>query len=270
MSGHLELPVLSLYSEGRLSDSASLSIEAHFLDCPTCRSLASQTTDPRRREEIWTGVTEALQQPRTTERVLALFGIPEHLSRLLVMTPSVRGSWFLSMLAVLAMSAVVAPNMFGGGPLLFLILAPLVPVIGIAVCFGPPLDPVREIGLASPTGGFRLTLIRASAVLVASIGVVFVPATFIQDLRVMVVWLLPGLILTVLTLLASTVMLPAWSAVTVSMLWVSTVSFIELASVTPLATFQSGVQVWMAGLAGVLVVILGFRRPAFDQVQVGD
>lgn len=36
------------------------------------------------------------------------------------------------------------------------------------------------------------------------------------------------------------------------------------------ALIQSGVQVWMAGLAGVLVVILGFRRPAFDQVQVGD
>ena len=48
---------------------------------------------------------------------------------------------------------------------MFLVVAPLGPLAGVAVAFAGGLDPTREIGLAAPYSGLRLLLIRTAAVL---------------------------------------------------------------------------------------------------------
>ena len=48
---------------------------------------------------------------------------------------------------------------------MFLVVAPLGPLAGVAVAFAGGLDPTQEIGLAAPYSGLRLLLIRTAAVL---------------------------------------------------------------------------------------------------------
>ncbi len=52
---------------------------------------------------------------------------------------------------------------------LFLMVAAMLPVAGVAVAFGPGIDPTHEIALAAPMRADRLLLMRAAAVLAASI-----------------------------------------------------------------------------------------------------
>ena len=52
---------------------------------------------------------------------------------------------------------------------LFLALAPVLPVAGVAVAFGPRTDPLHEVAVAAPYSSFRLLLLRSAAVLTTSL-----------------------------------------------------------------------------------------------------
>jgi ABC-2 type transport system ATP-binding protein len=60
---------------------------------------------------------------------------------------------------------VAAAHQSSRGLAFFLIVAPMLPLAGVAVAFGPGVDPTYEIGLASPMRSLRLLLVRAAAVL---------------------------------------------------------------------------------------------------------
>jgi hypothetical protein len=179
------------------------------------------------------------------------------------MTPSVQPSWLVAVAILLALAALAVPNL---GPIPFLVVAPLVPVVGVAIAFGHPIDPVHEIGVASPTGGFRLVLIRASAVLMASIAISVVPALFLREFRWMVVWLLPALACTLLVLVTSTFTHLSTAAVVVSLLWVAGVTATELAASTPVASFVGPAQLIFAGAVLGLLTLLLLRRTSFERI----
>ena len=48
--------------------------------------------------------------------------------------------------------------------MLFLLVAPLLPLAGVAAAYGPLVDPAYELALAAPLGSLRLLLLRAVAV----------------------------------------------------------------------------------------------------------
>ena len=52
---------------------------------------------------------------------------------------------------------------------MFLALAPLAPVAGVAITFGPGADPSFELTVASPISTVRLLLLRAAAVLATTL-----------------------------------------------------------------------------------------------------
>jgi hypothetical protein len=266
MSWHLDHELLTLYHEGHLSEVAAFSVEAHLVGCDRCRRLTSDAVDTDRREHIWEGVIDLVDRPtpHLAEKVLAWFGVPAHAARLLALTPSVRPAWVASVLTVLVLAVVLSPNL-AGGPLLFLVIAPLVPMSGIAVTFGHPIDPLYEVGLATPTGGFRLLLVRASAVLATSAALTAIPAWALTEFRWMVVWLLPALVTTVLTLIVSSVTSVAVAAGVVSAVWIGGVMVTAVSMATPYAVFSARAQVAFAGLALGLAGLLVTRRQAFER-----
>lgn len=267
MSWHVDHELLVHYQGGRLGDTASFSVEAHLVGCAPCRRLISDAIDPARRDQLWAGVIDRMDwpDPRRAERALARVGVPAHTARLLAMTPSIRMSWLLSMVTVLV-AAVVASHSFGEGPFLFLVVAPLVPVAGIAVSFGRSIDPLYEVGLATPTGGFRLMLIRATSVLVSSLAVSMVPAVLLTEARWMVVWMIPALAVTVLTLLVSTVISVSAAAGVVCTLWLVGVAMTELGASTRYAAFGASAQMTFGGLALGSAALLMIRRQSFERV----
>jgi len=265
MTWHVSQEMMASYRDNASSDAASHSLELHLIECEPCRRIAYEAVDPDRRDRIWAGITERVDTPRSRwiERALRPFGVPTHIARLIAMTPSVQPSWLVAVAIILALAALAAPNL---GPIPFLVVAPLVPVVGVAIAFGHPIDPVHEIGVASPTGGFRLVLIRASAVLMASIAISVVPALFLREFRWMVVWLLPALACTLLVLVISTFTHLSTAAVVVSLLWVAGVTATELAASTPVASFVGLAQLIFAGAVLGLLTLLLLRRTSFERI----
>ncbi|MET9661403.1 zf-HC2 domain-containing protein, partial [Streptomyces sp. NPDC006510] len=84
--------------------------------------------------------------------------------------PALRGPWLLALLLVAVGALVLA---YGAGvgdtarPLL-LVVAPMLPLAGVALSYGRHADPMHEITAATPSGGLRL-LTRTAAVLAVSI-----------------------------------------------------------------------------------------------------
>ena len=177
MQWHADPDAVSRYASDQLDEARMSSLEAHFLACGRCRALLSPLADAGALERVWSEIEEAIDAPRpgVVERALLRFGVPDHLSRLLAATPSLRLSWFAAVAVALAFAVLAA---HGGHPglVMFLAMAPLIPVAGVAAAFGPGIDPTYEIGVAAPLRSFTQLLIRSAAVLVVSLVLIGVAA----------------------------------------------------------------------------------------------
>src|SRR5439155_10052887 len=185
--------VVARYAGGELDEARAYSLEAHLLSCGDCRALLSPLADRTTVERTWMEIEEAVDSPRPgpVERLLRRLGVPEHLSRLLAATPSLRLSWFAAVTVALGF-AVLAARGDHAGLVVFLAMAPLIPVAGVAAAFGPGIDPTYEIGLASPYRSGRLLLLRSMAVLVASLVLIGLGALALPGLDwSAMAWLLP-------------------------------------------------------------------------------
>ncbi|WP_051722847.1 zf-HC2 domain-containing protein [Streptomyces albus] len=121
--------------------------------------------------------------------------------------PALGRSWLLSLVLVTAAAVLLArtSGTAAARPLL-LAVAPLLPVAGVAVSYGRHADPLYEAAAATPAAGLRLLLVRTGWVLA-----VCVPLLTAAGLLMPApdggpgahAWLLPGLALTLLTLLAA-------------------------------------------------------------------
>ncbi|MGE5830979.1 MAG: hypothetical protein ACM30G_21845 [Micromonosporaceae bacterium] len=170
---HLDPDAIRRYLQGVLTPGLTASAEAHLMVCATCRSSVGSYVDVRRMEKIWHEVVDRVDAPRRSapERVLVRLGVGEATARLVAATPTLRGPWLLAVGVVLAFAAGAA-QVDERFMRMFLVVAPLGPLAGVAVAFAGGLDPTREIGLATPYSGLRLLLIRTVAVLAATMPIV--------------------------------------------------------------------------------------------------
>lgn len=201
MSGtwHLDADLLDTYAEGRpMAPALTASVEAHLERCSTCRAGIAGTADTARLEGVWDRVLDVVDAPRVpwAERLLAAVGVAPSTARLVAVTPSLRLSWLTgTAVALLVVLALAHTGARGVG--LFLALAPVLPVAGVALAFGPRTDPLHEVTLAAPYSSFRLLLVRSAAVLATTL-VLAVPAAALLPTTpwVAAAWLLPALALT--------------------------------------------------------------------------
>jgi hypothetical protein len=267
MSWHVEPQLLLSYARGRSDLADSFSVEAHVLGCAACRDQLAHLVDRGRLERVWAGVEDAARPPgrRPLEAVLVQLGVPDHLARLLVSTRSLTLSWIGAVSVCLAF-AVTAAQLSSHGLFVFLGVAPLLPLAGVAVTYGPGVDPAHEISLASPMRGFRLLMIRAAAVLVVTIGLAAVGASALPELGwLAAAWLLPSLALTALALALATYVQSLVAFWTVAAAWIAAVALAASESGNRFAAFGEPAQAGfvVVSLAAAAVVVL--RREAFDR-----
>ncbi|MDP9342763.1 MAG: adenylate/guanylate cyclase domain-containing protein [Actinomycetota bacterium] len=193
------------------------------------------------------------------EAVLVRVGVPDHVARLLAATPSLRVSWFGATAVALGFSILAA---YGRkDPLMFLVVAPLLPLGGVAAAFGPGVDPTYEVGLACPARTSRLLLIRATAVLAATSVLAGIASLALPRLDwTAAAWVLPSLGLTIATLALTTVMRPLWAVGTVAFLWVTGVVASETLSSVPDAAFRGPGQVAFFAVVVVAAPLFAKRR----------
>ncbi len=221
-SWHLDDDLLDTYAEGRpLTPALTASVETHLERCSACQRRLVPTADLPRLDAVWAEVVEALDAPRPTllERLLLRAGVAEDTARLVAVTPSLQLSWVTGTAIALTLALVVAHS-GERGVALFLALAPVLPVAGVAVAFSARTDPLHEIAVAAPYSSFRLLLVRSAAVLLATL-VLAVPAAALLPSTPLVAaaWLLPALALVSGSLALATRVEPVVSSAALSTVW---------------------------------------------------
>lgn len=278
MSWHADPSTLERYGEGSLGPVTASSIEAHVISCETCRHVLSSAMIERsgaRLARVLDGVVDVVDGPERSllERAMVKVGVRDHVARLLAATPSLQVSWFAALALVLGTAVLAAGNSHGGGRLFFLLVAPVLPVTGVAAAFGPRVDPAHEVATAAPMHGLSLLLVRSVAVLgttvlLAGIATLALPHTDWQAAA----WLLPALGLSATTLALATWWRPVTAAVVTTLSWVSSTVFVERGAdvqdrlVDRLLVFHATGQLFFVVVVVVAGTVVARRR---DSLALG-
>lgn len=264
MTWHIDIETVRSYEAGGLTRPAAASLEAHITSCPQCGALFS--VDEAWLERSWTGIADRVEPTLSRlESALRLVGVPEVSARLVVKSPAMRLSFVLALLLVLGFAVIASnTNPVGTSYRFFLVVAPLVPVAGVAFAYGRLVDPAHELTRVSPTSSFRLLLIRSATVVsVAILGALiawpFVPAPSSVGVSA---WLLPALTLT-LTTLALASRFETWlAAAMVGGGWALVMTFAVTRDIEAFGAGAQLVHLLLAVTAGTLVVV---RRDAYNR-----
>lgn len=223
MTWHVDRPLLGAYVSGALDGVVSISIEQHILRCPTCRAqLAGIRPTAVGLDVVWDRVRDAIEVPPPTlvERLARRLRVPPSDARLMATTPSLTPSWFAGTAAVGALALLAATYGRGEAAALFLLLAPLVPLFGVAASFDPTLDPSHEVASVAPYPALRLLLLRATAVLATCLPIVAVAGALLPATTwVAVGWLLPALAFSLAVLALAPWIPMTHSAAAIATLW---------------------------------------------------
>ncbi|MFI5903403.1 zf-HC2 domain-containing protein [Streptomyces cyaneofuscatus] len=223
----------------------------------------------------------------TTSTGAGTTGVPPRLSRAARVVwaagPALRGAWLVA-LVVVALGAVALSYGAGLGasvrPLL-LVTAPVLPLAGVALSYGLHADPLYEIATSTPSGGLRLLLTRAAAVLAVS-----VPALTLAGAVLPVAaggpgaaaWLLPGLALTIAALALGSFVGGRRGAAAVGAAWLAFVvapatataggpaGAALMAGASPYFAGPAVQSGWAAG-AAACALLLAARRRSFDHLE---
>jgi hypothetical protein len=267
MSWHADPAALRGYAAGTLDDVRVLSVEAHLLGCDACRLQLARLADRGRLDAVWDRVEAAVEEPKRSgaERALRRLRVPEHVARLVSATPSLSGAW-LTAVALCLVFAVVAADVGHWGSIGFLVLAPLLPVAGVAVAYGPWLDPVYEIAVAAPMSNFTLLLLRASATLASTVVLAGAAALALPGPAwLAAAWLLPSLALTLAALALGSYMRQEMAALVVALAWVGAVIGGAAVADAQLAAFRVGGQTICLVVAVAAGAVLVGRRAVIDE-----
>jgi hypothetical protein len=263
MSGwHLEPELIRRYVGGSVAPELAASAEAHLMACAACRTVLVPHVDAGRTSAIWAEVVDRVDAPRPSliGRALMRLRVSEATARLVAATPTLRGPWLAAIAGVLTFAALAA-QADERWLRVFLVVAPLVPLGGVAVAFASGLDLTREIGLATPYPGLRLLLVRTTAVLAVT-----VPTALLAGLALpgpawlAAAWLLPAAGLTSAALALTGRLRPVVAVGAVALGWVSATIPITLTGQADVL-FGGGAQLgWLALAAGGVLWLVAGRN----------
>jgi hypothetical protein len=259
---------LRAYADGVAAPPWLWSTEAHLAACPRCRSRLAEMADPAGVRDGWARLDAELDAPRPgpVEAALVRIGVPAHTARLLACTPGLRRSWLAAVgftLAVTAIAAHVARSLTVPMPLLA--IAPVLPLIGVAISFGPRVDRSYELAVVAPLHTFRLLLLRCAAVLSATTLLSAVASLALPGYGPVVLgWLAPSLALTLLSLALTPRLGPVTATLAVGLGWAALLAATVRASTGESVLFRAPGQAALAATAAVAAVVLWKVSSGFD------
>ncbi len=275
---HADQELLAGYVAGTLSRSQAASVESHLTSCASCRASMVPLASPDRLARNLAAVFESVDQPREhrLEAALVRVGVPEHIARVLMVSPSERGPWVVGVLVALLV-AIAAEAFSGSGGALFVLLvaAPLLPLAGVAAAATFRHDPAREVLAAVPTRGFSVFLMRALAVVAPTIVVALGAALLLPEHGwEAVLWLLPSF-----GLMSATLALGSWLPIravawTLGAVWVLAAAIAAQGAtaadvVGSYAAFRPAGQVALLVVTFIAGVVVAVRRDSFDLIEIG-
>ncbi|WP_432027014.1 zf-HC2 domain-containing protein [Streptomyces sp. 1222.5] len=204
---HVSDDLAARYAEGVLPEPDAWSLEKHVEGCGGCaatvseavRGTAAGTVLAQVRDAVLASMPPAQAAPAVRRGSPRRPPVPHRFARLLwAAGPAVRGAWLPAVLVVAAGALALAYGTgYPGTRALLLAVAPVVPVAGVALSYGPHADPLHEVTAATPGGGLRLALTRTVAVLAVSLPLLTLTGLLLpaSGAPAAAAWLLPGLAL---------------------------------------------------------------------------
>jgi hypothetical protein len=259
---------LRAYADGAARPPWLWSTDSHLGTCPRCRQRLAQHVDPAAVHAGWARLDAELDAPRPgpVEALLVRLGVAAHTARLLACTPGLRRSWLAAVgftLAVTTGAAHLARSMTVPIPLLA--IAPLLPLIGVALSFGPRVDPSYELAVVAPLHTFRLLLLRCVAVLFATTALTGVASIAVPENGAVVLgWLAPSLALTLLSLALTPRFGPVTAPLAVGFGWLALLVATVQRTTGESVLFTAPGQAGLAAGAAAAGMALWKVRAAFD------
>lgn len=262
---HATTEELVAYRDGSGGSLLVASVEAHLLACPRCRGELAEHPEGRSdTERRWTDLTTRMDTPSSTR----WFPITRSgVMRPALATRPLVTAWLAAMglLATLPLLPLLVVGT--GGTTVLLAAAPLAPMVAVVLAYRQGTDPAGEMALATPMAGFRLVATRAVAVALTATPV-GVGAALLLGLPPYVAfgWLLPGLALAALVLVAGTLRVdPAATAGLLGAAWavaivLPTVSRRASADLVAQAVASPGPQALALAVATLALALAITRR----------
>ncbi|MEV6506743.1 zf-HC2 domain-containing protein [Streptomyces sp. NPDC051642] len=269
---HASTRIIDRYARGLGGDDLTAdevwAVEAHLETCRVCRDRLAAAVDVQAPGvaalvgRVWDGLGPRLAVPVSRRRYRSV-----RVSGWLTpaMVPWLGMVVSVTLLALL-LDLVGGGYGFGSGRVsLVLLLAPVLPVLGVAASWSQGLDPAYELTASVPRAGLQLVLRRTASVLAVAVPALLVGgwATGVPGVTA-AQWLLPCLAFTSTTLALGGVVGVTRAAVAVVVVWAAVVvAPTVVASRATFALQAGGLTVWGLVLAlGVGVVIV--RRGAYS------
>jgi hypothetical protein len=263
ISWHVREDDLRGYSDGSASASAAMSIEAHVAACEVCRERLTKHVPPAPLDEVWARIEADILSVRTppAHRVLRRLGFAASDVLLLGAAPALRAAWVLGTCAVMLFAVAAVTWSTERAVIVFLLAAPLAPIVGVAFAYGSEVDPTYELAIATPYSALRLLLVRTLAVTTFCLPLAAVTGLLLPEPHwVAVAWLLPAATGVVVILAASTWVSTTRAAGVVAVAWTALVS-INVTRISALALVEGRAMVSYA--IALTVALLIFRRRAY-------
>jgi hypothetical protein len=265
MSWHIDEATMASYASGGATATVAASTEAHLTGCAHCRARLVPAVDPGRLNGIWAEVEERVDVVSLpiVERILVRCGMRDDTARLLAATPSLTASW-LAAVGAAVVFAVAAADASPRGLAVFLTLAPMLPVAGVAAAYGREADPAYELAVASPYSLLRLLLVRSVAVVGTTLVLTAVGGLLLSGAGWRSAgWLLPALALSAVTLALSARVAPVWAGGGVLIGWLSIVLTAWQITGNRLAAFGDAGQVIAVTVTALALTVLVANRSDF-------
>jgi hypothetical protein len=262
---HADAQLLAEYADGRLDLARTASVEQHLLGCGRCRAGVAAVADRPLLDRVWVDTVDVLDRPPVSvgERILTAIGLAPPAARLASKASRAHRAW-LGSCALLAAFAFAAPHTEGWLILWFLVLAPLVPMTGVALAYGPDTDPMHEVVAAAPYSRVNLILLRSLLVVpVTGVLLLVTGLTVPGGPRTSALWLLPGLALSAVTLALEARVGALPVAAALSLAWIVFAGAARVSTGTVLTAYGPGVQLvcLTAVVAVVALAVYGRRQP---------
>ncbi|MGH9085290.1 MAG: zf-HC2 domain-containing protein [Acidimicrobiales bacterium] len=256
-----------------LDDVTASSVEQHLVACETCRAAVSSATPASELEASWAAIAEVIDRPRTTmsERLLARVGMPNDLARVVGATPGLRLAW-LGTIAFLALGAVQVARQ-RDTEVLFLVIAPLLPLVSVVLAFLPAEEPGGEAAAATPLYGAGVVIRRAAAALVPTFLILASASLALPHVAEGARWLLPGLALSVGSLALATYLRPLLAVASLAVGWIGILIAVRVLEARRIPLDRTVVFELRGQLVALTVTLLAaallyVRRDRFSTVEV--
>jgi hypothetical protein len=263
---HVEPALLAAYARGDVDPADGYSVEAHVVACATCQAAIGALVSPARLDAGWEEIVDRLDAPRPGlgELLLTRLGVRADVARLIAATPAFTVSW-LGAVAIALAVAVVGSYQGERGLVVFLCVAALAPVAGVATTFTRGIDPTHELSVAAPASSVRLLLLRTVAVVATTFVVTAVGALALPGLSwTAAAWLLPSLALTLSSLALATYVSHLMAFGTVAGLWVAGAIAGAARPEDALAAFDGTAQLAFPALLALAAAVLVRRGARLD------